>query len=81
MILEDFLDLLDDVKPGGNGYVARCPSHEDREASLGVTESDGKILVSCYAGCQTEDVLHELDLTFSDLYVKPRSSKREIDAL
>lgn len=68
MTLEEFLDKLEGVRPGGNGYVALCPAHDDREASLGVTEADNGLLVTCYAGCQTSDVLEALGLTFRDLF-------------
>lgn len=68
MTLEDFLDRLEDVRPGGNGYVACCPAHDDRQASLGVTSDDEKILVNCYAGCSTQSVLEAMELQFRDLY-------------
>ena len=68
MNLDAFLDRLGGVRRSGNGYVGRCPSHEDREASLGVTESEGKILLSCYAGCNTADVLDAMGLSFRDLF-------------
>lgn len=68
MTLDDFLEKLEGVRPGGTGYVACCPAHDDREASLGISEGDGSILVNCYAGCATSDVLAALGLTFSDLF-------------
>ena len=70
MTLDAFLELLEDVRPTGQGYVARCPAHEDREASLGVAESDEGILVNCYAGCPTDSVLDALNLKWSDLFFK-----------
>ena len=69
MSIETLISRLDDVKETGHGkYVARCPAHEDRSPSLAITEcSDGRILVHCFAGCEIEDVLDSVGLTFSDL--------------
>ncbi len=48
-------------KRSGNGYVARCLVHEDRTASLHITEGDdGKVLVHCHAGCEQAKVLADL---------------------
>lgn len=68
MQIDEFLELLDGVRPAGNGWIARCPSHEDREASLGVTEGDDSLLVRCHAGCDTGDVMNALGKSLSDLY-------------
>jgi hypothetical protein len=44
--IEEFLTRLQGVKQGGSGWTARCPAHEDREASLSVgLGDDGRILV------------------------------------
>lgn len=42
------------------GSMARCPAHDDRNPSLSVTETDGKILAHCFAGCPQETVVDEL---------------------
>lgn len=56
-------------KPSGSGFEARCPAHEDRKASLSVSEGeDGKVLVKCFAGCETPDVVAALGLRMSDLF-------------
>lgn len=68
MQLDDFLERLEGVRPAGSGYVAICPAHDDREASLGVGEGEEGILLTCHAGCQTSDVLEALGLTFADLF-------------
>lgn len=69
MTIETLISRLDGVKETGQGkYVARCPAHEDRSPSLAITETnDSKILVHCFAGCETEDVLAAVGLKFSDL--------------
>lgn len=49
-------------------FMARCPVHDDRKASLSVSVGDrGGIVFNCFAGCKTEDVLREIGLTFKDV--------------
>ena len=39
-------------RKSGRGFVACCPAHDDRNASLSICDSaDGKVLVRCHAGC------------------------------
>src|SRR5437867_3238855 len=35
----------------GNGWIAPCPAHDDRNPSFSIQERDGKLLVHCFAGC------------------------------
>jgi len=69
MSLETLIDRLDGVRETGHGkYLSRCPSHDDRSPSLAIKEeSDGRILLHCFAGCETENVLAAINLTFSDV--------------
>jgi len=70
MSFEALLDRLDGVKPTGPGrFMARCPAHADKSPSLGVKDcGDGFTIVNCLAGCETEDVLAAVGLSFRDLY-------------
>jgi hypothetical protein len=72
------LDRLERVRQTGpDRWLASCPAHPDRSPSLSVRElGDGRILMRCFALCDTEDVLSTIGLTFSDLYPEPlRESK------
>lgn len=66
------LDRLDGVKQTGDGqYAARCPGHDDRVQSLSVGQGDdGRALLHCHAGCDTDDLLAEIGLTKRDLFPK-----------
>lgn len=80
MQLKDFLIRLNGVKPAGPGrYMACCPVHNDTNPSLSVTVKDvkgtEKILLKCFAGCRTEDILEELGLTPQDLIVNPTAQQ------
>jgi hypothetical protein len=70
MILAELLRHLYGVRKGGNGFVARCPSHDDKHQSLSLTEDVGRILICCHAGCSTSAILNTLGLQFSDLFDK-----------
>lgn len=66
----------------GPNLSARCPAHEDSRASLSVSEGeDGRALLKCHAGCETEAVVEALGLTMKDLFpeeTKPaRKPRRE----
>lgn len=65
------IDRLPGVRRSGNGWVARCPAHADRHASLSVAEGDdGRVLLHCFAGCSAADVLGAVGLSIADLFVR-----------
>jgi putative DNA primase/helicase len=41
----------------GSGWRAPCPAHDDQEPSLAIIERDGKILLTCRAGCAQAAVI------------------------
>jgi putative DNA primase/helicase len=74
------LGYLRGVRRSGDGWMALCPAHDDRNASLSVHVSDGRILVHCHAGCATEDVVSALGLTMSDLFIESKRTQTRIVA-
>ena len=57
-------------------WKAKCPCHHDTNESLTITLCpDGKILVGCFAGCQTEDIIASVGLHMSDLFPKGSEPK------
>lgn len=52
---------------GPDSYQCICPAHQDKQASLTITQKDGKLLLHCHAGCDTQTILEEVGLTFQDL--------------
>ncbi len=57
---------------GQDRWIARCPSHSDRSPSLTVRAlPDGRILLHCFASCDTQAVLDALGLAFGDLFPEP----------
>lgn len=59
-------------KSGQNSWMACCPSHDDRSASLKITLADDKVLINCFAGCIPVDILGAVGLTMDDLFETPR---------
>ncbi len=76
--LEALLSKLEGAHISGDAYKAKCPAHDDLQASLSICERDGKILLYCHAGCETKDILQALGLPMSALFMdsKPAPKKR-----
>lgn len=53
--------------PGRRSVQCICPAHDDKQASLTITEADDRVLVHCHAGCETNKVLQSVGLTMKDL--------------
>lgn len=70
MPIDTILSRLDKLHQTGPGrWIARCPAHDDRAPSLSVRElDDGRVLLHCFAGCPTADVVAAVGLEFSNLY-------------
>jgi putative DNA primase/helicase len=62
MTLQEILIRLQNVKKNGNGYTALCPSHDDAKQSLSIKETDGKILLKCFAGCDAQTIVSALGI-------------------
>jgi hypothetical protein len=79
--MQSILGRLERVTGGPSQFMAKCPAHEDRHASLSVgLGDDGRALLSCKAGCSIEMILVALDLHKADLFLLradvPRHTKR-----
>jgi hypothetical protein len=64
------LERLEDVSPAGPGqHNARCPAHEDREASLSVGVGRDRVLLHCHAGCGLGNIMEALGLSWRDIFL------------
>jgi hypothetical protein len=70
MSADALLTRLEKVKStGANRWIARCPAHDDRTPSLAIRElEDGRVLIRCFAECETHAVLDAVGLSFDALY-------------
>lgn len=74
MTAAKFAELVN-ARRAGAGWQAHCPAHVDRSPSLSISEgTDGRVLVRCFAGCETTAILTSLELTWSDLFAGSRPS-------
>lgn len=63
------LSRLEGVRRTGKGWMARCPAHPDRHASLSIGEAPtGAVLVHCHAGCTADAICAGIGLSVSDLF-------------
>lgn len=70
MSSDDLLSRLENVKRTGAGrWIARCPAHADKRASLSIRElDDGRTLVHCFSQCSVQEVVAAAGLEMSDLF-------------
>lgn len=70
MTADMLLVKLDGVKrTGQDRWLARCPAHGDKRASLSIREAEsGAVLVHCFAGCSVSEIVGAVDLELSDLF-------------
>lgn len=62
---------------GKDSFKACCPSHDDRNPSMTVTEApDGTILVHCFSGCEQMAVLEALGMLERNPLPNPRPKPR-----
>jgi hypothetical protein len=67
--LSRILPRLENVTKNGMGYTARCPGHDDQHNSLSIgAGDDGRALLKCHAGCETERIVAAMGLTMVDLF-------------
>ena len=62
----------------GNGWLARCPAHEDRSPSLSISDVDGRVLIHCHAGCKFEDIVAAVGMRPTDLFPPTQTHGRPI---
>lgn len=76
--LDKVLNRLDKVKPAGaNKWKACCPAHDDKHPSLAISEtSEGVVLLKCWAGCTTKEIVSAIGLELRDLFPGEKQPRR-----
>ena len=74
MTAADVVGHFPGAKRGRDGWMARCPAHEDRRDSLSITAKPDRTLLHCHAGCAPEAVAGAAGLSLADLFVRAPSS-------
>jgi len=77
--VERLLEKLPNAQQSGNGWSARCPSHEDHRPSLSIAEgNDGRALVKCHAGCSVDAICDAVGLHVAELMAEDAVSSGTI---
>ncbi|HDS0929332.1 TPA: virulence-associated protein E [Pseudomonas putida] len=76
--LDKVIHRLEKVKPTATGrWKACCPAHNDKHPSLAITEtSDGVVLLKCWAGCTTKEIVTAIGLELRDLFPGDEQPRR-----
>lgn len=76
--LNNVISRLDKVKPAGaNKWKACCPVHDDKNPSLAISEtSEGVLLLKCWAGCSTNEIVSAIGLELRDLFPGEKHPRR-----
>ncbi len=82
MTAESFAELANARRCGAGKWQARCMAHEDRYPSLSIAEGkDGRVLVRCWAGCATVDIVKAAGISLRDLFAGEPATSQQITAL
>lgn len=71
MTAGDIARLLRARRSGEGRWRARCPVHRSKGLTLAIYAGRERALITCHAGCSTEDVLATLRLTWKDTIYRP----------
>ena len=52
---------------GKDSFQCRCPCHDDKQASLTVSNGEKGLVLYCHSGCITENIVQAVGLSFSDI--------------
>jgi energy-coupling factor transporter ATP-binding protein EcfA2 len=76
--VQSVLDKLKDIKPQGGGWQAKCPAHDDNQASLSINQGDdGRALLRCHAGCGIDQICSALEIQKSALFAQKKQEQRK----
>lgn len=71
------LSKIGSVKKTGEGWLGHCPAHEDSKKSLSISQGmDGRVLLKCFAGCETDAVIAALGMRTTALFDAPNAPAR-----
>lgn len=70
--LDKVVAALGDARPLNStrtNWVAKCPAHKDNTPSLRISgQSNGRVLLHCFAGCGALEILDKIGLEWGDLF-------------
>lgn len=73
---DDVAELLEGVRKSSGGWIAQCPTHEDRLPSLSVHDGKKGTILHCHASCRTVDICTAIGIRVAQLFVDYSPSGR-----
>lgn len=64
---EPLLQRLEGLQKSGSGWRAMCPACGGRSRKLAVAEREGRVLLHCFGGCKSIEVLEAVGLGWPDI--------------
>lgn len=78
MQAEELARLLHARRSGKGRWRARCPAHRSKGLTLAIYAGPERVSITCHAGCNSDDILATLGLTWKDtLYKDDRLTPEE----
>src|SRR5436190_14770244 len=77
MKIHELARKLGGVTRNRDGYIARCPAHDDKKQSLSIGDGGGKVLLNCFAGCPTQTIVKAMGIEWKDLFHEPKPKRAE----
>jgi len=67
---------VEEIGPGR--WRACCPLHDDQHPSLYITLEDDRLLIHCFAGCKTNDIVCTLGFKMADLFARSPGPRQRV---
>ena len=80
MQAEELAQMFDKPHREGRLWRARCPVHKSKGLTLAIYADAERCSVRCFAGCESDDILKAVGLTFKDCFYRKLSPKAMHDA-
>ncbi len=76
MTVNEIVQRLEGVTKTTAGWTAKCPGHDDRNASLSIAEGEGgRVLLKCHAGCDIAGIARAMGLCVGDFFKQREAAK------
>lgn len=77
LTLEELLEFFEVAESTSGGWMVHCPAHLDRTPSLSISEGQDRLLIHCFAGCDSKEILDTVGLHFRQLFLQDQSPSFE----
>jgi hypothetical protein len=76
--VDRLLPLLEGVRSvADDRWIGRCPAHADRTPSLSIRQTEDRVLVQDWAGCDAKAIVAAIGLALAELFDDALSTRRQ----